>query len=93
MDPENIMLGEMSGRERQVLYVITYMWNLKNKTNDGTSLVVQCSRLCASNAGGTGSIPGWGTKISHAVQRGQKKKKKKKKKKNGYNKTETDSQI
>ena len=23
--------------------------------------------LCASNAGGMGSIPGWGTKIPHAV--------------------------
>ena len=22
-----------SGRERQILYVLTYMWNLKNKTN------------------------------------------------------------
>ena len=22
-----------SGRERQILYVITYMWNLKNKAN------------------------------------------------------------
>ena len=30
-----------------------------------------------STAGGTGSIPGWGTKIPHAVQRGQEKKKKK----------------
>ena len=39
---------------------------------DGTSLVVQGLRLCASNAGDTGSIPGRG--IPHATQRGQKKK-------------------
>ena len=25
--------GIMSDRERQTLYVITYMWNLKNKTH------------------------------------------------------------
>ena len=30
---EAIMLSEMSDRERQILYDITYMWNLKNKTN------------------------------------------------------------
>ena len=39
----------------------------------GTSLVVQWLRLRALNAGGTGSIPGWGTKIPHAAQRGQNK--------------------
>ena len=31
-------------------------------------------------AGGAGSIPGWGTKILHATQCGQKKKKKRKRK-------------
>ena len=40
----------------------------------GTSLVVQWVRLQASTAGGTDSIPGWGTKIPHALW--QKKKKK-----------------
>ena len=29
-------------------------------------------KLCASKAGGTGSIPGQGTKIPHALQCGQK---------------------
>ena len=29
MDLEGIMLSEMSGRERQMLYNITYMWNWK----------------------------------------------------------------
>ena len=33
----------------------------------GTSLVVQLLRLCASNAGGSGSIPGQGTR-SHMPQ-------------------------
>ena len=34
----------------------------------GTSLTVQWLRLCVSNAGAVGSIPGWGTKIPHAVR-------------------------
>ena len=38
----------------------------------GTSLVVQWLRLGASTAGGAGSIPGPGTKISHAAWYGQK---------------------
>ena len=45
----------------------------------GTSLEVQWLRLHASNAGGTCSIPGWGTKIPHAAWHGQKKKKKERK--------------
>ena len=36
---------------------------------------VQCSGLLASTAGGTGLIPGWGTKILQATKHGQKKKK------------------
>ena len=35
MDLEGIMLSEMSDRERQRLYLITYMHNLKNKMNEG----------------------------------------------------------
>ena len=34
------------------------------KSPNGNSLVVQWLGLCAFTAGGTGSIPGWGTKIS-----------------------------
>ena len=41
----------------------------------GTFLEVQWLRLCASTAGGTGSTPGRGTAIPHAVRHGQKKKK------------------
>ena len=34
MDLEDIRLSEMPYRERQILYVVTYMWNLKNKTDE-----------------------------------------------------------
>ena len=34
----------------------------------GTSLVVQWLRLCPSTVEGTGSNPGWGTKILHTAQ-------------------------
>ena len=34
----------------------------------GTYLTVQWLTLCPSNAWGTGSIPGWETKIPHAAQ-------------------------
>lgn len=40
-----------------------------------TSLVVQWSRLGVPNAGGTGSNPGCGTKLLHAMQYNLKKKK------------------
>ena len=43
-----------------------------------TSLVVQWSRVYASNAVGVGVIPGQGTKIPHATRPKKKKKKKKK---------------
>ena len=33
----------------------------------GTSLVIQWLRLCAFPAGGWRSVPGWGTKILHAM--------------------------
>ena len=42
----------------------------------GNSLAVQWLGLCAFTAEGTGSIPGWGTKMPQAAQCGQKKKKK-----------------
>ena len=38
----------------------------------GTSLVVQWLRFHSSTAGSLGSIPGWGTKIPHAVWCSQK---------------------
>ena len=47
----------------------------KIKKTLGTSLAVQWLRLCVCTAGGAGSIPGWGTKIPHTAQCGQKIKK------------------
>ena len=47
---------------------------LKDGESGGNSLAVQWLGLCASNAAGTGSIPGWGTKIPYAAWRGKKKK-------------------
>ena len=46
----------------------------KKKWAYWASLVVQRLRLHASTVGGTGSIPGWGTKILHAAWCSQKKK-------------------
>ena len=43
--------------------------------NTGNSLAVQWLGLCASTAGGNGSIPGRGTKIQHASQWPKKTKK------------------
>ena len=53
------------------------------KKQCGTSLVVQWLRFSTPDTVGMGSIPGWGTKIPHDAQNGQKKKKtiKKEKKK------------
>ena len=42
------------------------------KQNLGNFLTVQWLRVCATNAQDVGSIPGWETKIPHAVQCGQK---------------------
>ena len=44
------------------------------QNSDRTSLVIQWLRLCASTAGGTDLIPGWGTKILWAMWHSQKKK-------------------
>ena len=34
MAPEIIILSEVSQKKRQIPYDITYMWNLKNSTNE-----------------------------------------------------------
>ena len=44
---------------------------LLNVNGGGTSLAIQWLRLLALNAGGTGSIPGQGTKIWHFTSRSQ----------------------
>ena len=55
------------------------MGNDSKNEKAGTSLVVQWLRLHASTVGGTGQIPGQGTKLLYAMWRSQKRKKKKKK--------------
>ena len=47
------------------------------KPHSGASLAVQWLRCCASNAGGTDSIPGQGTKITSAMWHSLKKQKQK----------------
>ena len=48
--------------------------SISQKTSGiGTSLVVQWLRLCASTAGGMGSIPGKGSSTCHSHKRKKKK--------------------
>ena len=70
--------GNANQNHNEIITSHLLRWLLKNKqTKDyGTSLAVQWLRLCTSNAGGAGLIPGWGTKIPHATWYGQKLKKK-----------------
>lgn len=56
MNPEGIMLNEMPDSEREILYNLTYMWNLKkkkNQTHKASRLVVARGR-----AGGRGMDEG-----------------------------------
>ena len=46
----------------------------QERKHKGLPIVVQWLRLCTFSAGGQGSIPFWGTKISHATQLKHKKK-------------------
>ena len=63
---------------------VTLWWSGRNALPKGplknaaaeTALVVHWLRFCAANAGDSGLIPGQGTKIPHALRRGQKMKKK-----------------
>ena len=54
------------------------MIGFQNVYTQGTSLEVQQLRLCASIAGGVGSILGQGTKNLHVVRCGQRLKEKEK---------------
>ena len=66
--------GSMKVNKLQ-LHAITYMTLIGSKVYDPwISLAVLLLRLCASTAGGPGSIPGQETKIPHATQQGQEKK-------------------
>ena len=52
------------------IFLTPQKWTFKN--GYGNSLAVQWLGLRAFTAKGTGSIPGWGTKIPHAAWHGQK---------------------
>ena len=67
--PEHSARNFLGGMDR--IFPFPGLGFLSIKKEAGTSLVVQWLRLSAFTAGGTGSIPGWGTKIPHAVQRDQ----------------------
>ena len=74
---------ELKGCQRKIVFPIQvhaapefHLPTQVKKSHWGTSLAVQWLRLCASTAGGVGSIPGQGTKIPHASLPGQKIKKK-----------------
>ena len=45
MDPEIIVLKEVRQRERQIPYVIIYMWNLKKKKKKRGGYVQNRNRL------------------------------------------------
>ena len=56
MQPEIIIISEVRQSERQILYDITYMWNLKYDT--GVSVVVQWLTNLTRNHEVVGSISG-----------------------------------
>lgn len=58
MNPESIIVSEMSKRERQMLYDFTYMWNLKNKTEHNKTVIATDIENKQMAARGEGM--GWG---------------------------------
>ena len=62
LDPEDIILSEVSQTKKQIHQDLTYVWS--RKTIEG----VQFLGFWASTARDTGSVPGHGTKIAHTVQ-------------------------
>ena len=57
----------------------------------GNFLEFQWLELCVFTARGMGSMPGWGTKISHATKHGSKKKKQKTKNKDALTESSKES--
>ena len=60
-------------KRNRLIFMMLHLTHYKQNII-GTSLAVQWLGLCTSTAEGPGSIPGWGTKILQAAQRGRKKK-------------------
>ena len=63
---DSLPLSQVSGYQGSLVLYFQSFEEL-SECFSGTSLVVQWLRLRAPNAGGTGSIPGWGTR-SHTLQ-------------------------
>lgn len=59
----------------KLLFADNMIAYIKYRRRIRTSIAVQWLRIHAFTTGGTGSTPGWGTKILCAVQNGQKNKK------------------
>ena len=74
MDIETVTLSEVSLTQKDKYHMISLTCGIWKK-GTGTPLAVHWLRLYASTAEGMGSIPGWGTKIAHAVWPSQKVKK------------------
>ena len=73
-------MSEPTVINRQLIKMINLLDCRENKRKEawnGTFLVVQWLRLCAAKAGGTGLIPGGGTKIPHERVKNRTEKKKK----------------
>ena len=61
-----------SDGERRTSQAAAYRWNPHTEKSElGTSLVLQSLRILASTAGCMGSITGQGSKIPHALRHGQ----------------------
>ena len=58
MDPECIMLNEMSDREGQILHDCTYMWNLNNETKQNRNRLIDTENklVVARGVGGVHEI-------------------------------------
>lgn len=59
---------EKEREDKAVQYTLAMLRVFKNKQRCGPSLPVQWLRLCAPNAEGAVSIPGWATKFLHVKE-------------------------
>ena len=73
-------MGHQTGSDCALDEVMSFQ--AVTESNTGTSVAVQWLKLQAPNAGGTGLIPGQGTKILHAARHEALKQNKKKKARN-----------
>lgn len=65
---ETIQTSTTSQKDQERRGVYPYSRITQPESIQGTSLEIQRLILCSSTAGGTASVPGWGTIIPNAVQ-------------------------